>query len=94
MRPLAVSLAVRHRARSDITGDMQNQGFAGQYDTEDRLVFDAEELQTKGVILREGGRVTVEDFNGLGQPKTFKLVNLVDASGPINRVWTVEEEPV
>ena len=92
LRKGAVTLHVRHRFRTDLTGQMQNQGGAEQFDTVDRLVFDREELDSLKVTLRPNGRVTFGNFLGAGKPVTFRLDDSLPPDGPLAVVWTVALE--
>ncbi len=81
--PEAVSLSVRfHTRRLAPFGDI-GDGFAQVIENSDRLVFDTEELTTKGIVPTRGATVVFPEF-GI----TATLDTRDPTTGPIEEIWT------
>lgn len=86
---LPVDLAVRmHSQRVVTVGDENHGGWAEVLDHIDRLVFNREELASKRVLLRHGGRVVFPDYGAAA----YFLAAEEPADGPIAVAWRVTRE--
>jgi hypothetical protein len=85
--PEPVGLRVRWHNKISRFGDIENIGYSEIIEGINRVIFDREELNEKGIMLRRGGRVT------LTAPQYEGAVLVLDSqephSGPINLTWLV-----
>ena len=80
-------LRVRWHNRIVQTGDLQNGGYAEIIDAINRVIFDAEELLLKGVVIVRGGKLKIAApaFNG-----AMLVIGERDTDcGPIEQTWYV-----
>ena len=78
-----VALAVRWHNRQVVDGG--GDGFAAVVEGLNRLIFDADELASKGVTLRRNGTVTLADYDDM----VVSLDIQRPSDGPIGVVWDV-----
>ncbi len=82
--PPVFELAVRWHNRLDRSGIGDEPGYAAVLEGINRVVFDQDELATKGLTLERLGRVTLVKFGTV-----FRLDTREPSDGPINEVWSV-----
>jgi len=82
-----VELRVRWHNKIARFGDIENVGYAEIIEGINRVIFDRDELNEKGVVLERGGRVT------LTPPQYHGAVLVLDTmepdTGPIDQTWLV-----
>ena len=74
-------LVVRHKTRQAIHGSADDE-YATVLEGVNRLVFDADDLATKGVTLQRGGRVALPPF-------VLELDQPEPRNGPVEVAWSV-----
>ena len=83
-------LSVRWHNRQVLQGNIVETGYSDVIDGVNRVIFDLEELNEKGVVLERGGVVTLTD------PVNNGIALILEAqepdSGPINRIWLVAKQ--
>jgi len=79
----ATDVYVRWHHKMGLSGDIDNAGYAQMMVGVEVLVFDADELSQKSIVLQRAGQVTLQDGTVLS----------LDAKhphdGPIKAVWSV-----
>lgn len=82
-----VELSVRWHYKQAPVGDIENEGYPMYLDLVEKVIFDKEELATKGVTVRRGGRVQVTSPGFTG----FLAIDAEEGDnvGPVNEAWRV-----
>lgn len=82
-----VELRVRWHNKIARYGDLEDGGYAEVVEGINRVIFDADELNKKGVVLMKGAHVTLTD------PEFNNAVLVLDTAeprvGPIEIIWGV-----
>lgn len=82
-----VPLRVRWHTKLNMTGDLENDGYAQFIEGIESIIFDREELLRLGVTIRERGKVTITASNFSGQ---IIMIGPKDPLyGPIEEVYKV-----
>lgn len=82
-----VGLRVRWHNKIARFGDLEDGGYAEIVEGINRLIFDADELDEKGIVLMKGAKVTLTDpgFNNAA----LVLDTAEPRIGPIEVIWGV-----
>jgi hypothetical protein len=67
-------------------GDIPGGDYAQIYDSIDRVVFDADELTEKNLVIRHGGQITFVKYG-----YTFTIDVRQPDTGPVTQTWTVSK---
>lgn len=81
--PGLVGLRVRWHNRIALMGDLVDTGYPNVVEGVNRVVFDRDELNEKGVVLHTGGQVT------LGDGTVLILDHREPHVGPLREIWGV-----
>lgn len=81
-----ITLNVRWHNKIQVVGDLESGGYAETIEGIERIIFDREELQEKGVLLNHAGLVIMADGTRLRLQSQEPIV------GPIEVIWQVARE--
>lgn len=78
-----VAITARWHNKIEIGGDLESSGYAQTIEGIERVIFDVEELRTKGITLRNNGIVRMADGTVLILSSQEPMV------GPVEQIWKV-----
>jgi hypothetical protein len=80
-----VVISVRWHSKRELVGNINGGDYAEILSTIQNLLFNSEEMATKGITLKQGGLVKLTEFNDY----QFMLDVQEPPDGPIKIVWSV-----
>jgi hypothetical protein len=85
-----IPLKVRFHTKIKTFGDLIEAGYSEVIEGVNRLIFDKDELITKGITLKTGGKVTLQN------PGYTDIILVLDSQEPITGsvevVWDISKE--
>lgn len=80
-------LSVRWHNKQALYGDFDNAGYANVIEGNERIIFDRDELRTKGIALQEGDSITITDTGYKGAVLFLRV--RIPVQGPVEEIWEV-----